>query len=144
MADNIGQRVAAYRPSKAVWFWTTLGAVILTMIVGFSWGGWVTGDAATKRAESSAQAAVTDFAAGICAYRFLHADGAAVQLSALKEQQSYERSSTLEDNGWVTFAGAEKPLKGVGRECADRLMEADVPAAATPVAEASPATVSPS
>lgn len=143
MADKLGDRIAAYRPSKAVWFWTTVGAIALTMIVGFTWGGWVTGGAATDRAETAAEQAVVDFAAEICAYRFLQASDAGAKLAALKEQRSFERSSTLEDNGWVSFAGAEDPVQGAARACAERLMEAEAPAAATPIAEVSPEAASP-
>ena len=34
-------------------------AAVLTMIVGFKWGGWVTGGSAAKQASVGAQSAVT-------------------------------------------------------------------------------------
>ncbi|MBE7557029.1 MAG: hypothetical protein HS126_38815 [Anaerolineales bacterium] len=43
---SFGQRWDEARASKKVVFWFSLAAVILTMIVGFNWGGWVTGGTA--------------------------------------------------------------------------------------------------
>ena len=144
MAETIGERIGAYKPSKPVWFWSLVGAAAVTMIVGFTWGGWVTGGAATDRAEEAAEGAVAELAASICEHRFLLAPDAGVQLTALKEKTSYQRRAFVEDGGWVTFAGAEKPVIGAGELCADRLMEAEAPVAAMPVAEAATDAAKPS
>lgn len=144
MADNIGQRIGAYQPSKTVWFWSTAGAVVATMIIGFTWGGWVTGGAAVDRAEEAAEGAVAQLAASICAHRFLEAGDAGVQLAALKEESSYQRNSFIEDGGWVTFAGAEEPVDGAARLCAQQLMDAEVQPVVTPVAETATDAATPS
>jgi hypothetical protein len=145
MAETIGARIGAYKPSKTVWFWSVVGAAALKMIVGFKGGGWVTRGAAVDRAQGAAEDAVADLAASICEHRFLLAPDAGVQLSALKEKSSYQRHTFVEEGGWVTFAGAEKPVAGAGELCADRLMEAEVPvAAAPPVAEATADVAKPS
>ncbi|MBX6324016.1 MAG: hypothetical protein IRY94_19535, partial [Rhodospirillaceae bacterium] len=47
----------AWRPSKGLWFWSCVGASALTMIVGFGWGGWVTGGTASKMATDAAEQA---------------------------------------------------------------------------------------
>jgi hypothetical protein len=44
------QRWNEAQPTKAVLFWSVVAAVILTMIVGFNWGGWVTGGTAQTKA----------------------------------------------------------------------------------------------
>jgi hypothetical protein len=134
MADNIGQKIGAYQPSKTVWFWSVAGAVVLTMIVGFTWGGWVTGGGANERAEVASKKAVAELAAGICVHQFLQAGDAGLQLAELKETSSYQRDTFLEKAGWVTFAGAEKPVAGAGDLCADLLMDAEVQPVTTPVA----------
>ncbi len=137
MAENIKDRIAAYKPSKTVWFWSTAAAMVATVVVGFSWGGWVTGGSAADRAEDAADAAVASLAADICAYRFLQAGDAGMQLAALKEESSYARKGFIEKGGWVTFAGSEKPVGGAGALCAERLMEAELQptSTSTPVAE---------
>ena len=35
-----------YKPTQAGWFWSCAGVCVLTMILGFTWGGWVTGGTA--------------------------------------------------------------------------------------------------
>jgi len=144
MAENFGQRIAAYQPSKGVWFWTTAGAVVLTMILGFTWGGWVTGGDAVKRADTAADSAVAELAAEICAFRYLQASDAAVKLTALREETSFRRGTTIEEGGWVTFAGADDPVRGAARLCADRLMEAELNPEVTPVAEGTVEATTPS
>ena len=49
---SVGQRWTAYRPSKAVWFWSCVGCVVATLIVGFTWGGWVTGSTARQNVDA--------------------------------------------------------------------------------------------
>ena len=31
------------RPTKTAVFWSWIASIVLTMIIGFAWGGWVTG-----------------------------------------------------------------------------------------------------
>ena len=41
-----------YRASKTVLFWACAGSAIVATIVGFSWGGWVTGGTARDMADN--------------------------------------------------------------------------------------------
>jgi hypothetical protein len=111
--------------------------MVLTVVVGFTWGGWVTAGTATSRAKDAAETATAQLAANICAFRFLHANDAATQLAALKKESSYSARSAIQDGGWVTLAGAKEPVEGAAQLCADQLMKADLQAqAAAPVADA--------
>ena len=47
------------RPTKTIVFWSWMGSIVLTMIIGFAWGGWVTGGTAQKMAEVMAADAVS-------------------------------------------------------------------------------------
>lgn len=140
---EVFETIAAYRPSKKVWFWSTAGMMILTVIAGFSWGWWVTPGSAAARAKDAATDARVELAASICAYRFLQANDAGAQLAALKKESTYGRTSAIEDGGWVTFAGAKEPIEGAAEPCADRLMKAEIPAQAAPAAAIS-STATPS
>ena len=42
---SVGQRWSEAQPTKTV-AWCCVASAVLTMIVGFSWGGWVTGGTA--------------------------------------------------------------------------------------------------
>src|SRR6478736_6195341 len=63
---SVGERWSEARPSKTVAFWCCVASAVLTMIVGFSWGGWVTGGTARATAETMALQAVVTRLAPIC------------------------------------------------------------------------------
>lgn len=134
------ERFASYRASKTVLVWSWVGVAVLTMIVGFTWGGWVTGGTAADRAETAAEDAVAALAADVCFERFMTAPNVRASLAELKEQSSYSRRSFVEKGGWATLVGQDKPVKGAADICATQLAEAEVPAdAPIPVADV-PAT----
>ncbi|MBO9355488.1 hypothetical protein GG851_15965 [Bordetella petrii] len=112
-----------YKPSKTIWLWSCVGAAVVTMIVGFTAGGWVTGSTAAKQAEASTNAAVAQLAAGICAHRFMAAPDAQAALAALQSADSWKRDGMIEKGGWVTFADAKAPVDGAADLCATKLME---------------------
>jgi hypothetical protein len=112
--------------------------VVVVIVLGFTWGGWVTSGTAADRAATASQQATAKLAADICAHRFLAAPDAAAQLAALQKQSTYERSDFIEKGGWVTFADAKSPVADAGSLCANELADAKLPAV-TPVASV-PAT----
>jgi len=122
-----------YKPSKTIWLWSCVGAAVLTMIVGFTAGGWVTQSTAAKQAEASTSAAVAQLAAGICVHRFMAAPDAQAKLAALKSADSWKRDSMIEKGGWVTFADAKAPVDGAADLCASKLMQSSEAAATTTV-----------
>ncbi len=50
--------------------WAAIGGAILTMIIGFAWGGWVTSGTAQSRAEKMAADAVVARLVPICVAQF--------------------------------------------------------------------------
>ncbi len=137
----MGEKWSAYQPSKTVWFWSCIGAVVLTMIVGFTWGGWVTGGTATENAEAAGEQAAAQLAANICVHRFLEAPDAQAQLAELKKADSWKRDSFVEKGGWVTFAEMKEPVDGAAEICAKQLASAEIPAATTAAEATSETTV---
>jgi hypothetical protein len=131
---SISEKFSNFQASKAVLFWSCAACVVATMVVGFTWGGWVTGGAAQERAEAASEQAVAQLAADICFSRYLAAPDARASLVALTEESSFRRSGVLEDGGWVTFAGRENPIDGAANLCARQLAEVD----ATTLPQASP------
>ena len=55
---SLGERWRNAQPTKAMAFWLCVASMILTMIVGFAWGGWVTGGTAQKMAETMTDDAI--------------------------------------------------------------------------------------
>jgi hypothetical protein len=118
-----------YRPSKAVWFWSCAGCVLATVILGFTWGGWVTGGTAEEMAATARDDGRAQLAASVCVDKFLAASDAAVTLARLKEESQWQRDDFIEKGGWVTLAGIEEPVDGAAGLCAEHLAEMELPAA---------------
>jgi hypothetical protein len=125
---SVGKRWGEYRPSKGLWLWSCVGSVIATIVVGFAWGGWVTGGTAMRMSQEAAAGARAQLAAAACYSRFESSPDAASQLAALKEAYSYQRSNLIDEKGWTTMPGGQKPVAGAANLCADRILEAGLPA----------------
>jgi hypothetical protein len=110
------------RPTKTVVFWSWIGSIILTMIVGFTWGGWVTGRTARTMAEDMAEDAVIERLAPICVAQFNQDPGKDQKLEELRETGSYQRRTYVQDQGWATMPGEEEPDRKVVDECVRLLM----------------------
>src|SRR3546814_155238 len=134
---SFGDRWREARPSKAMLFWSCAGCAVATMIIGFTWGGWVTGGTAQEMAAEAATGARAELAAAVCVDRFLNSPDAAGQLAQLRDTSAWQRDSFIEDGGWVTLAGMEDPVDEAADLCADQLLEADAPAP-TPETETAP------
>ena len=63
---GLGQRWSEARPTKTVVFFSWVACVVATMIVGFTWGGWVTGSTARSMAEET----IVTRLAPICVVQF--------------------------------------------------------------------------
>jgi hypothetical protein len=106
--------------------WGIAGGAIAAAIVGFTWGGWVTGGksemAATQRADSAVVAAL----APACVEKFQGAPNVAVNLVALKASDSWSRGEFVEKGGWATLPGsiAAGQVTAVARACAALLVAA--------------------
>jgi len=110
------------RPTKTVVFWSWIASIILTMIVGFAWGGWVTRATARTMAEDMAEDAVVDRLAPICVAQFNQDPGKDQKLEELRKASGYQRRTYVQDQGWATVPGEEGPDREVADECARLLM----------------------
>lgn len=137
--QTMSQRWEDFRPSKTLWFWSVAGAVVLTMIVGFTAGGWTTGGTATEMAEDAARTARAELVANLCVERFVTGPNASQKLAELKDTSSYQRDTFITEGGWIKLAGMDRDAPGAADRCADELvaMEA-LPAADT--ADVAPVT----
>ena len=106
------------QPTKTVLFWSVVAAMILTMIVGFNWGGWVTGGTARRMAEVEAKAAVVERLALICLDQFDQDPEKAQKLTEFIETKAYQQDDYVRDQGWATMFGDEKPDRNVADACA--------------------------
>lgn len=139
MSDkSLSQRWEAYHPSKALWLWSCIGAIVLTMIVGFTVGGWVTGGTAGTMAADAARDARLQVVSALCVNKFVSADNAAARLAKLKDASTWDRDDMIEDGGWTTIAGLTEETNGAADACAEQLTAMDqLPAKVTPAAATS-------
>ncbi len=120
---SLGQRWSNAQPTKTVLFWSCVVCVVLTMIIGFAWGGWVTGGTAEKMAEKMAEDAVVNRLAPICVVQFNQDPEKDQKLKELEETDSWKRSDYVKEQGWATMPGEEEPDRKVADECTKQLMQ---------------------
>jgi hypothetical protein len=115
------QKWDAAQLTKTAAFWSWVAVAALTMIVGFVWGGWVTGATAHELAAQTAQDAVVKRLAPICVLQFRQAPGKEQKLQELEKTDSWQRSEYIEKQGWATMPGEAEPDSKVAAEC-ERLL----------------------
>jgi hypothetical protein len=97
--------------------WGAVGGAIVLAILGFTWGGWMTGGGAAQAAKASADTAVIAALAPICAMQFHAQPDAAGKLAELKALRSYEQAGYVEKGGWATMPGSKDSVSGVAGAC---------------------------
>ena len=100
-----------------------VGGGIVVAIIGFAWGGWVTGGTAQKMAEELAQKAVVARLAPICVEQFNQDSAKDQKLTALKETDSWKRNDYVEKQGWATMPGEKEADSKVAGKCAELLAD---------------------
>ena len=119
---SFGQRWSAARPTKTVVFWSCVASAVLTMIVGFSWGGWVTGSTARSMAAVTGEDAVVKRLAPICVVRFTQDPSKDLKLKEVKATDTWQRGDYVKKQGWATMPGEQEPDGKVADECVKLLM----------------------
>ena len=76
--------------------WGAVGGAIALAVIGFNWGGWVTGATANKNAKEAADSAIVRVLAPICAEKFQQQADASSKIVELKKVSSWERGTFVE------------------------------------------------
>lgn len=105
---------------KPGFFGAVVGAIALA-IVGFSWGGWMTGSAADKMASDQAKLQVLAALVPICLEQSKQDPQLVETLAELKDASGYKRSDMLMDTGWATMPGSSDPDRQVASACMEKL-----------------------
>jgi hypothetical protein len=103
--------------------WGAIVGGVLTMIVGFSWMGWVLGGTAERMAVERADAAVVVALTPGCVARFMQQPDASVKLKELQATDSWKQREFVETGGWATSRGTKEPHSGVAGACAEVLVK---------------------
>ena len=100
-----------------------VAGAIVTMVIGFQWGGWTLGSTAANQVRDAEQASIVRVLAPICVDKFQHAADAGANLAELQKADSWNRDDMITKAGWTTFPGSE-PDRKVAQACASLLSQA--------------------
>ncbi len=120
---SLRKRWEEYRPSKTEAFWTAAGCVVATLVIGFGFGGWITGGTSQRLIAEAADGARHQLAAAICVDEFMAAKDARTRLADLKKAEWYTRDKLVAANGWATMPDRKEPNMVVAEMCAAKLAE---------------------
>ncbi len=101
--------------------WGIAGGAIAAIIIGFAWGGWVTGGTAKNMAEEMAEVAVADRLAPICVEQFNQDSKKDQNLKELKKTDSWLRGDYVENQVWAIMPGEKEADSKVAEKCAELL-----------------------
>jgi hypothetical protein len=100
--------------------WGIIGGAVLAAIIGFTWGGWVTGGRAEADATQRSSAAVVAALAPVCVEKFQRATEVTANLIELRKTDTWSQGAFVEKGGWATTTGKATPdqVTAVARACA--------------------------
>ena len=97
--------------------WGLIIGAVIAMIIGFWWGGWLTGGTAQKMTDE----AVLASQAAICVAQFMKQPNHEEKLKELEKVESWKKSEFIEKGGWDKMPGQEKAGSYVAQACAKGL-----------------------
>ena len=101
--------------------WGAVGGAVICAVLGFTWGGWVTGSTARKDVAAATHTGMVAALAPICADRFRAQGDGPAKVAELAKASSWERGSVVEKSGFALMPGAKTADSDVARACAEML-----------------------
>ena len=116
--------------------WGVIGGAVAAMVIGFAWGGWVTGGTAVEMQAASAETAIVQAFTPLCVAK---AEQQPEKLAPLKEEDSWQRDDFVVEAGWVANVNEEHRADVAGA-CATAVLAAmEAAPTAAPAAPTAPA-----
>lgn len=103
--------------------WGAVIGSVLTMIVGFNWGGWVTGGTSTNLGQAMAKSAIVDRLAPMCLEQFKLDPKKESKLKEFKAISSWDRNSYIEKNLWAIMPFEDEHDRDISEKCSDLIFE---------------------
>jgi hypothetical protein len=101
--------------------WSGVGGALVTMYVGFNFGGWVTNGGAVAMAKETAATAVAERLGSICVAQFNRDKAKSEKLVEMKGKDAWEIGRFIDAQSWAIMPGDEKSDSGVADACAKQL-----------------------
>ena len=97
--------------------------VIATWIIGFNWGGWVTGGTAQQMVSEQVKADVAKVLVPICLEQARKDPERQKKLAAMEKEESYgsARGELMQASGWATMPGSTKADPAIEEACLQEL-----------------------
>ena len=103
--------------------WGFVGGSVVTMVLGFGWGGWTTSGTADRVAMDRSTAAVTAALVPVCLEKSKADPASAKKVGALKAlPTTYEQRDAVAKDGWASIGGGEAN-RDVAEACATELVK---------------------
>lgn len=103
-------------------FWGAVVGAAACAILGFTWGGWVTGSTARKDAGVAAHNATVAALAPFCAESFRAQGDAPAKMAELAKATSWERTNVVEKSGFAVMPGTKASDSDIARACVEILL----------------------
>jgi hypothetical protein len=97
-----------------------VGAIAVA-VIGFSWGGWVTGGKARQLAADQSRTDVVAALSLICVEQSTRDPQLVERVAALKTASSWTRGDLVMKNGWATMPGTTEANRQVAISCAEKV-----------------------
>jgi len=97
-------------------FGAVVGAAAVA-IVGFSWGGWMTGGSASKMASDMAHEDVIAALVPVCLQIAAGDTNRASTLAEMRDAPGYKQRDAVMEAGWATVPGSEGPDRDLAQAC---------------------------
>ena len=101
--------------------WSALGGAIVLALVGFNYGGWVTGGTAAAMAKDVAADAVAERLGTICVAQFNQDSDKGQKVKEMKDKDAWDKGRFIEKQSWAIMPGDDKPDSRVADSCAKLL-----------------------
>lgn len=113
--------------SKTTLIWSCAGSVVVALVVGFTFGGWVTGSTARDMVETAGQEGRFDLASAICVERFMDQDDLNARLTELQDiGSSFRQRQYIEAGDWAIMPGTDSATRQAADLCARVLANLDI------------------
>ena len=93
-----------------------IGAVFVG-VVGFAWGGWVTGGTANERAMAMSRNDVVASMVPVCLDMARSDPALENKLATIRAEATYRRRDALMTAGWATMPGTDVPNRDIAQAC---------------------------
>jgi hypothetical protein len=111
-----------------------VGAAAIS-ILGFTWGGWVTGGTAQDRAMSMSRDDVVAAMVPVCLDMAQTDPDRAAKLTVICDAQTFQRRNALMEAGWATVPGSDAPDRDIAQACLASLDVDALPEPSEPVVD---------